>query len=91
MQLWSPFSDVNPSREESEGCNCQSNLGLGGTFDINSPLSCRCSIQAKFVGKFGGNRLVDLRKMTRNIPVVLMFLDQILLGLKKEILAWLQP
>jgi hypothetical protein len=34
--------------------------------------------------------LVDLRKMTRNIPVVFMFLDQILPDLRKEILAWLQ-
>ena len=30
MQLWSPFSDVDPSRGESEGWNCQNNLPGGG-------------------------------------------------------------
>lgn len=88
MQLWSLFSDVDLSRGESEGWNCQSNEGKKETFYINAPLSCRCSA---FCQKIRWEPSHGFEEMTRNIPLVFMFLDQILHGLKKEILAWLQP
>lgn len=59
--------------------------------NINVLLSRRCCTSAKFVRKFPRNPLVDLRKkMTRNIPVVFVFLNLILLSLKEVSLTWLQ-